>query len=109
MQDNPTLIFNIAGSSDDLLRKLFPEDLRGGVLFGPTAYSAATRADLGDWASFRDYLMEGFINYDLRVLSDDSGIVIQIRPSGSNRDKYLRSHIRWILSSVQLSFHEAGA
>lgn len=106
MQDNPTLIFNIAGSSDDLLQKLFPEDSRGGVLFGPTANSAATRADLGNWASFRDYLMEGFITYDLRMLSDDSGVVIQVRPSGSNRDKYLRSHIRWILRSAQLSFRE---
>lgn len=103
MSEGEVLTFRIDGEPDELMREVFAE-VTGGVCFGPTGRSSATRDELREWSRFRDYLMEGFVAYDLRVSSEERGITIEVRPTGSGRDRYLDSHIRWILTSIGAGF-----
>lgn len=84
----------------ELVARLFVDDLAGGIAFGATARSTALRSQLREGATFRDYLMEGFITYDLSATAEAGGVLIEVRPHGTARDRYLESHIRWILRSA---------
>ncbi len=100
MQEPQILTFHIDGDSEELLRELFREDSRGGVLFGPVGSSPVSRVGLREWARFRDYLMEGFVTFELRASPDETGLTLEVRPMGGSRDRYLESHVRWVLGSA---------
>ncbi len=107
MNDKALLSFVVRGEPDLLIARLF--QARGDeTLFGLTATARGAPSGLADWTRFRDYLMEGFVFYNLRVLSGATGITLEIRPTGGSRDKYLRSHLRWHLATAKVEFEEAG-
>lgn len=91
----------IRGEYEDICNRLFQVGTDGRMMFGP-AFSKESNANLGhlsDWTEFTDYIMEGFISYFLRVRKSSDGLVLDIKLTGSNRDRYVspsvKAYIRW--------------
>ncbi len=55
---------------------------------------------LNDWVVFSDYVMEGFVQYELRMDEDGDATQLGLRLKGTNRDEYIPSHIRFHLKQA---------
>lgn len=99
----PTI--TIEGDSRTVLARIFETGDDGHLAFGWNGRSLAP-AKLDDLTpgpvGFRDYLMEGFVFYEIRAEDRTSACLLNIRGRGSNRDKYLRSHFRHFIKSAEL-------
>jgi hypothetical protein len=94
-------VFAVSGEYHNLLAILFPPAPEGRVSFG-WATSTEPIPDLvrlADWTPFRDYIMEGFVFYSVRARAMPSGLSLEVRLKGSNRDRYVapsvKDYIRW--------------
>ena len=92
--------FRIASGQLELL---FERDDEGRLAFN-TATSAqpATLADLNRGVLFADYLMEGFVRYEIRVEHHDDHDRMLATMAGEfgSRGRHLRPHVRWHLNAV---------
>lgn len=88
--------FILNGSHDDLLSRLFEIGEDGRAFIGAARSSDVVgKLDaLDKWTLFADYLMEGFVPYNLRLLRTDDGSVLEIKLAGTNRDQYVPSAVR---------------
>ncbi len=93
--------FNMTDDYHEVLSRLFTigEDKR--VLIG-TARSRESLGKLdglGEWTLFSDYIMEGFVTYFLRLVRTVDGCDLEVRFTGTNRDRYIpyavRNYIKW--------------
>jgi hypothetical protein len=93
--------FNMTDDYDDVLSRLFKIGDDGRVLIG-TARSRESLGNLSgleDWTLFSDYIMEGFVTYFLRLVRTADGCVLEVRFTGTNRDRDIpfavRDYIKW--------------
>lgn len=93
--------FNMTDDYDDVLSRLFKTEDDGKVMIG-TARSREPMPDVRDlqeWTLFTDYIMEGFVTYYLRLLRKPKGCVLEVRFTGTNRDRNIpfavRDYIKW--------------
>jgi hypothetical protein len=93
-------VFLVRGEYRDLMRRLFRHE--GGRVRLGTALSLEPVTDLdrlAEWTEFGDCILEGVVNYSLRVREVPDGLALAVRFKGMNRDNYvapaLRSYIRW--------------
>jgi hypothetical protein len=99
--------YEIPGHPEMAAAKVFRVDAEGRVVqFGvwssrPKA-EVVTLQDLHDWTRFLDYIMEGGVQYDLRIAEREHSLLIQVRKIGMNRDRYVDGFIEW--SIKQLGF-----
>lgn len=97
--------FTIEGDCREALARIFETGEDGHLAFGWNGRSLAP-AKLDDLApgpvGFRDYLMEGFVFYEIRAEDRTSACQLSIRGRGSNRDKYIRAHFQHIIKSAGL-------
>ncbi len=94
-------MFVVTGDYHELLPRLFSAAPDGRVSFG---WATSTEpipdlARLAEWTAFRDYIMEGFVFYSIRARAVPSGLALELRLTGSNRDEHvapsIRQYIRW--------------
>lgn len=79
-------------STRDPLNDLFHQLENGRLSFGlsgESKSSAVAQDVLAQEVEIRDYVMEGFVSYFVRAKRQDSGLLISIRKTGSNRDQHL--------------------
>lgn len=97
--------FLIEGDCRAALARLFEADQDGYLGFGWGGRSVEP-ASLDDLPArptrFRDYIMEGFLVYEIRVEDLAPGCLLSIRGEGSNRDQYIRSHARHFITTTGL-------
>ena len=105
-------MFAVSGDYLDLLPRLFPKASDGHISFGwaKSTEPVPDLARLADWTAFRDYIMEGFVFYFVRVRALPSGLALEVRLTGSNRDGYvapsIRQYLRW--AEVEAVPHEGA-
>lgn len=98
--------FTIEGDCHELLARLFEDDRDGRLRFGWSGESLglAKREDLlAAPVRFRDYILEGFLVYDIQAEDLRPGCRLRIRGEGSNRDQYIRSHARHFITTAGLA------
>jgi len=97
--------FTIEGDCRGALARIFETGDDGRLTFGWNGRSLAP-AKLDDLISgpvgFCDYLMEGFVFYEIRAEDRTSSCLLNIRGRGSNRDEYIRPHFRHIINLAGL-------
>ena len=86
--------------------KFFSLDEDGFITFGWSGRSERPRTleDLNEWTRFRDYVMEGFVFYDLRLVDDDSYFSLEVRLLGMNRDGYVANNIEFYLNQAEIDY-----
>ncbi|QEH37377.1 hypothetical protein OJF2_59670 [Aquisphaera giovannonii] len=52
---------------------------------------------------FRDYIMEGFLAYEVRAEDMEPGCLLRIRGEGSNRDRFIRPQVRHYITAAGLT------
>ena len=90
------LSFELSCSETEALRRLFRADSDDKILFGISGFTNLEGLPVvGNdcWIDVKDYLMEGTIQYSVRTESRNNHCVLMIRLTGSNRDRYMASHI----------------
>ncbi len=91
----------IKGDFQTIVTKLFDIDENGYIRFGYASQSLQTtemESFLGGLrVEFRDYIMEGFVNYYLKIERIDLGMLLWVEKKGMNRDKYIISAIKHYL------------
>ena len=95
----------VVGQYEELLRKIFRCDANGHIEFG-MAHSIGPANGieaLVNRIEFRDYIMEGFVKYFLRVVPVANGLQLEIELTGMNRDKYVLSGVQAYISWAGLS------
>ena len=97
--------FHVAGDPDMLLAMVCPIDERGHILFG---FSGRSRVPsnhdrlLAGSVEIIDYLMEGFVPYLLSAERTDTGLMLVVRKTGTNRDESVDWFVEEYLSSKGL-------
>lgn len=89
MPSEATLL--IHANRDDCSRLLIRHDQNGHLRLGSAKSHSVVQSieGLADWVWFADYIMEGFVRYELRVREVPAAIELDVRCSGSNRDQYV--------------------
>ena len=104
------MLFVVPETFDKVAEMLLKTDKDGKLTFGRfggTTKTACSVDDLqADFITFWTYLMEGGVNFGLRISASEKTTRIEIKPSGSNRDKYLPSMVRHELKAHGLAFEE---
>ena len=53
---------------------------------------------------FRDYVMEGFVLYDIHVAATDKGVALSYTPVDGSRSAYVDPQIEFFLKNAGFSF-----
>lgn len=94
-------MYLVHGEYGDLLARLFAPTDDGRITFGwaTSAGQVPEAASLAEWTLFRDYIMEGFVFYSIRARAVPTGLALEVRLTGSNRDQYVgptvRQYLKW--------------
>lgn len=86
----------LQGEYDELLRRVFTISQEGIIQLG-AARSKEKHDDLSrlvDWTLFVDYVMEGFIEYYVRLLANSSNVRLEWQLTGTNRDQFVQPAIK---------------
>lgn len=89
-----------------VLARLFEADQAGHLRIGWSGHSlrpAGYDDLLVGPVRFRDYIMEGFLAYDVQAEDLGAGCRLRIRGEGSNRDRFIRPHIRRFITAAGLT------
>ena len=98
--------YQIHGEPQALLEKLFSFD-DGALRFG--AWSARTKEtfeyspNISRWTPFIDYIMERHVAYELRAVSTQDGVVIEIR-GDNDVGGHVDGFTRWSLRQLALEY-----
>lgn len=96
----------IYGESPEIVACLFRQDGEN-LAFGLTATSVQPRRIEELWTEttrFRDYVMEGFVLYDIQVVATDRGVALSFTPVDGPRSAYVDSQIDFFLKNAGFSF-----
>ena len=107
------LTFSIAGDFDTTADALFGTDEKGHLNFGWTGKSAAPSSIhqlCVTPVEFRDYIMEGSLAYRVLLKRVESGAVLEVTLTGTNRDQYVQPQIRHYIgqAGLQITCENAG-
>lgn len=97
--------FSVEGDCHLALARLFEADQDGHLRFGWSGHSLrpARHVDLlAGSVRFSDYIMEGFLAYDVRAEDLGPGCLLSIRGEGSNRDRFIRPQVRHFITTAGL-------
>jgi hypothetical protein len=98
--------FSIEGDCRAALARLFEAEQDGRLRFGWSGHSLrhAEHDDLlAGTVRFRDYIMEGFLAYDVRAEDLGPGCLLSIRGERSNRDRFVRPQVRHFITTAGLT------
>ena len=97
--------FEIEASCEEVLARLFETDDLAQLRFGWTGHSTSIvdRKDLiAGPICFRDYIMEGFVNYSVQLVDAAPCCRLQVVGDGSNRDWSIRPQVRHYIKAAGL-------
>lgn len=113
-----SLLWHIPMAAGELVQRLLAKNLDGTWSMG-TARTSDPRAPMAivqDWIPLTDYLMEGFVQFSVRILLSPNSQILEALFSGTNRDRYLNRHITSTLKAlgipaceIQTVLHESMA
>ncbi len=95
----------IHGESPEIIASLFRQD-GDSLAFGLTATSIHPRRidELANaMTRFRDYVMEGFVLYDVQASATDQGVSLSYTPVDGPRSVYVDSQIAFHIRNAGLS------
>jgi uncharacterized FAD-dependent dehydrogenase len=96
--DMNTLLLN--GNVDNLIKSLFTTNGEGYLNFGLTGKSTK-QSEISDlknnFVEFRDYIMEGFVKYEIQAKPKEHGLELEVKLLGTNRDEYVMHQVRHYL------------
>jgi hypothetical protein len=98
--------FSVEGDCHVTLARLFEADQDGHLRFGWSGHSLRpARHDdlLAGPVRFRDYIMEGFLAYNVQAEDLGPGCLLSIRGDGSNRDRFIRPQVRHFITAAGLT------
>jgi hypothetical protein len=98
--------FSVEGDCHAALARLFEAGQDGHLRFGWSGQSLrpAGYADLlAGPVRFRDYIMEGFLAYSVQAEDVRPGCLLGVRGEGSNRDRFIRPHVRPFVMAAGLT------
>lgn len=98
------ICFSIEADPTKALNAIFVEHEDGYIRFG-TARSCDPAKNFRlfeSWVRFRDYVMEGYVYYSVRLRTVDSSLQIEIETEGSSRDSFVEPAIRACIGSLGL-------
>ncbi len=89
---------------DDVIDSLFASNGDGTLVFGYSARSieSCEPTKLESGVDFRDYILEGFVRYRLRLLPATIGSTICIETFGCNRDYAIIPAFRLYLKAAKI-------
>ncbi len=95
---------------DEFKDKFFRLDDNSLITFGWAGHSEQPQVleDLNDWTRFRDYVMEGFVAYDLRLVDGRSCSRLEVRLLGMNRDEYVANNLEFYLQQDGIDCQACG-
>lgn len=104
--------YELPGQPAAVASKVFRFDAEGrvvqlGAWSSRPKDGAITLRDLQDWTRFLDYIMEGAVQYDLRIAEREESLVIQVRKLGMNRDAHVDGFIEWSFKQLHVEWHLA--
>ncbi len=101
----------IKGNSEEISKILFKRSKDSTKLyFGPsglTLEECSIEELFNSRIEFSDYLMEAFVKFKMRAFSNDQGLLLEVYESGSNRDRYLASHIKHVIQGLGFEIEDA--
>lgn len=103
--------FAIKGNAETALAALFTQTDDGRLVIcgsGRSIVPSTVNSVSEEFIEFQDYLMEGFVRYELRVQKEPERIVLVIRKSGTNRDQYIDSHLKWLVKQAGFAVSESA-
>ncbi|TWU00244.1 hypothetical protein Pla108_11910 [Botrimarina colliarenosi] len=91
-------------SIDDFLKRAFSSSEKGELLFGWSGVTSPGKTvdSLWNWVTICDYVMEGFVHYELRVGSEGRNSLLELKLHGTNRDEYVPRQIHFYLEQSGL-------
>ncbi|MCG7945328.1 MAG: hypothetical protein N0C84_03230 [Candidatus Thiodiazotropha taylori] len=93
----------VKGEPEIIIGNLFSLNEEGHIAFGLSARSLEP-ADITQLESssvdFRDYLMEGFVKFSIRLSKLNDRLKIEIELFGSNRDEHIVPHVEFYISQA---------
>lgn len=98
--------FSVGGDCHAVLARLFETDQQGYLRFGWSGHSVrpAGHADLlASPVRFLDYIMEGFLAYNVQADDFGGGCRLSIRGEGSNRDRFIRPRVGHFIMAAGLT------
>jgi len=102
------LAFNFSEDSDTVFATLFRNSENGHLNFGltgksidPTSFSEIN----SNFINFRDYVMEGFVSYSLRLFDAEHGARLEVKVPESPRAKYVEPTIKQYFKDFEISPH----
>lgn len=98
--------FSVEGDCRAALARLFEADPDGHLRFGWSGHSLRPAGHddlLAGPVRFRDYIMEGFLAYDVQAEDLGPGCLLSIRGEGSNRDRFIRPQARHFITAAGLT------
>jgi hypothetical protein len=98
--------FSVEGECRAALSRLFEADQDGHLRFGWSGHSLRPTGHddlLAGPVRFRDYIMEGFLTYDIRAEDLEPGCLLSIRGEGSGRDQFIRPQVRHFITAAGLT------
>jgi hypothetical protein len=101
----PLAYFTIESPIEDVFSQLFSTSGTDGTLnFGFTASSIgpSDRAQLESGSDFRDYILEGFVKYRLKLAPATFGCVLGVGSFGDNRIDAIIAAIKHYLKSAEI-------
>jgi hypothetical protein len=100
------ITLRVNAKPEEVIASLFAEDEEGYVTLGWSGRSVDEHVAcdvMKDYVVFKDYLMETFVHYSIFLHATEGKTAISVRPTGANRDKYLRPHIKMHVINAGLS------
>ena len=87
---------------DDFVERAFTRSEDGLIEFGWTgkAVHQQTNNFLQEWTQFSDYVMEGGVVYEVRVLAEGNSAKVELRLLGTNRDQYVPKLVQSYLDQI---------
>jgi hypothetical protein len=101
--------FSVEGDCRAALARLFEADQQGHLHFGWSGHSLCPAGHddlLVGPVRFRDYIMEGFLAYNVQAEDLGPGCRLSIRGEGSNRDRFIRPQVRHFIIAAELTITE---
>jgi hypothetical protein len=98
--------FSLEGDCHTVLAHLFEVDQDGHLRFGWTGQSLRPVGHddlLAGPVRFRDYIMEGFLAYNVQAEDLRPGCLLRIRGEGSNRDQFIHPQVRHYITAARLA------
>jgi hypothetical protein len=101
-QDTVGAAWTVSIKRDDFVERAFAKSKDGRIEFGWTgkAVHQQTNDSLKEWTRFSDYVMEGGVAYELRVLAVEAFTRVELRLLGTKRDQYVPRHVQFYLDQV---------